>query len=217
MQNLVAGVVFGIVPHLTPDSLVNELVPDVHDRSFYRRYCTPMFFKSHHLPRPDYRRVVYLIRDGRDAMVSYFHHLSVLNGSQPDFLNMIASGEGLFPCRWHEHVDAWTKNPYDAEIITIRYESLRSDAVKELRRFCEFASLIRSDDFLQSIIESCSFDQMREREKNMGWESKFWPSDHAFVRRGHVGSFRDEMPGTVIAEFMQQAQPTLIRAGYSAD
>src|SRR5262249_29872529 len=139
MQNLVAGLVFGVDPHLAPDSLVNELVPDVHDRSFYRRYTTPTFFKSHHLPQPEDRRVVYLVRDGRDAMVSYFHYLRALNGAEPDFLKMVALGEGLFPCRWHEHVEAWMKNPYGARMITIRYESLKDDLVKELRKFCQFA------------------------------------------------------------------------------
>lgn len=214
MQNLVAGLVFGVDPHLTPDSLVNELVPDVHDRSFYRRYITPMFFKSHYLPRPEYRRVVYLIRDGRDAMVSYFHHLSAIHGSEPDFLKMVSDGEGLFPCRWHEHVEAWTKNPYRAQMITVRYESLKANPVPELRRLCEFAGLDRSEESLQSIATACSFEAMRDREKTMGWDSTVWPREKAFVRRGEVGSFKNEMPSAVAAEFMRQAQQVLVRAGY---
>lgn len=52
MQNLAAAIAFGTDPHLTPDQLVNDLVPDVHDQAFYRRYRTPMFFKAHYLPRP---------------------------------------------------------------------------------------------------------------------------------------------------------------------
>jgi hypothetical protein len=214
MQNLIAGVVFGVDPHVTPDSLVNELVPDVHDRAFYRRYGTPTFFKSHYLPRPEYRRVVYLIRDGRDAMVSYFHHLAALNGSEPDFFQLVSSGVGLFPCRWHEHVDAWTNNPYDADVITIRYESLKADPAGELRRLCQFARLERSEETLQSVARACSFEAMRDREKRMGWSSTVWPRDKAFVRRGEVGSFKSEMPSAVIAEFVRQAEPVLVRSGY---
>ncbi|MBU6402678.1 MAG: hypothetical protein KGS61_20345, partial [Verrucomicrobia bacterium] len=55
-QDLVAGVVFGVMPEWAPPELVQELVPDVHARPYYRRYATPTFFKSHHLPRPEYRR-----------------------------------------------------------------------------------------------------------------------------------------------------------------
>jgi len=217
MQNLAASIVFGTNARLTPDSLINELVPDAHDRNFYRRYGTPTFFKSHHLPRPEYRRVIYLVRDGRDTMVSYFHFLSAINGCAPDFLRMVTMGEGLFPCRWHEHVEAWAKNPYDARMITISYESLKSQAVDQLRRLCQFAGLERSDEFLKSVAQACSFAAMREREKTMGWSSTAWPTDKAFVRRGEVGSFKDEMPQAVSAEFMRQAEQTLIRAGYCTD
>lgn len=217
MQNLVASIVFGTRAHLTPDSLVQDLVPDVHDGAFYRRYGTPTFFKSHHLPRPEYRRVVYLVRDGRDAMVSYFHFLSAINQRTPDFLKMVTLGEGLFPCRWHEHVEAWSKNPYGAEMITISYESLKNQAVEQLRKLCQFAALERTTEFLKSVADACSFEAMREREKTMGWSSPVWPKDKPFVRRGEVGSFKDEMPQVVSAEFMRQAEQTLIRAGYSAD
>jgi hypothetical protein len=217
MQNLAAAIAFGVDPRVTPDREVNDLVPDVHAQKFYRRSRTPTFFKSHYLPRPEYRRVVYLIRDGRDAMVSYFHYLSALNGSAPDFFEMVATGEGLFPCRWHEHVEAWTKNPYAAKMITLRYESLKTDPVSELRKFCEFAELDRNDEVLKSVTDACSFNAMREKEKMSGWNSPAWPKDKAFIRRGEIGSFRDEMPPAVTAEFMRQAQPTLIRAGYSAD
>src|ERR1017187_5491754 len=58
IQNMVAGVVFGVNPVLTPDTLIQDLVPDVHYRLYYKRYGTPMFFKSHHLPRPEYKRVI---------------------------------------------------------------------------------------------------------------------------------------------------------------
>ena len=78
-QDLAAGVVFGALPAFAPPVLVQDLVPDVHAVQHYKRYATPMFFKSHALPTPDYKRVVYLLRDGRDAMVSYYHQLVVLD------------------------------------------------------------------------------------------------------------------------------------------
>jgi hypothetical protein len=57
-------------------------------------------------------------------MISYFHHLAAI-GQRPDCLKLVATGEGLFPCRWHEHVQAWLKNPYEAEMITVSYEMLK--------------------------------------------------------------------------------------------
>jgi hypothetical protein len=74
---------------------VQDLVPDVYYTKFYKRYFTPTFFKTHDLPKPQHRRVIYLVRDGRDAMVSYFHHIAAL-GDPPDCLKLVATGEGLF-------------------------------------------------------------------------------------------------------------------------
>ena len=48
-------------------------------------------------------------------MVSYFHHLAAIGGS-PDFLKLVSTGDGLFPCRWHEHVDSWTANTHGAQM-----------------------------------------------------------------------------------------------------
>jgi hypothetical protein len=209
MQYLVASVLFGTDSRLTPDSLIQDLVPDVHSQLWYRRYRAAMFFKSHHLPRPEYRRVIYLVRDGRDAMVSYFHFLSAINRSAPDFLKMVSNGEGLFPCRWHEHVNAWMKNPYEAKLIMITYESLKANTVAKLKELCAFAEIERTCDFLKSVALACSFDAMREKEKKMGWHSAIWPTDKHFVRRGEAGSFKDEMPADVLSCFLAQAGDTL--------
>src|SRR5436305_13144121 len=79
-QNRLAGVVHGVDPEFAHDSITQDLVPDVHYKRFYKRYGDVAYFKSHALPQKDYRRVVYLLRDGRDAMVSYYHFLKVLRG-----------------------------------------------------------------------------------------------------------------------------------------
>src|SRR3954469_16615582 len=55
-QNLTAGVVHGLLPEFAPPALVSlDLIPDIYQSQVYRRYSTPMFFKSHELPRPEYR------------------------------------------------------------------------------------------------------------------------------------------------------------------
>ena len=121
-QNLLAGVAFGVDPEFTPDALIQDLVPDVHYKSHYKRYGPSAYFKSHALPQKQYRRVIYLLRDGRDVMVSYHHFLTALQGPL-DFLKLV-QGVGLSPCQWHEHVEQWLANPHGAEMIVVRYEDL---------------------------------------------------------------------------------------------
>jgi len=215
-QNLAAGVVHGVIPEFAPPTLTyHELIPDVHLKRFYKRYSTPMFFKSHHLPKPEYRRVIYLLRDGRDAMVSYYHYLAALQ-RQIDFLQMIKTGEGLFPGKWHDHVEAWLANPYQADIMILRYEDLKTNTVEQLERFCAFLGIQRERSFLEMMARSASFENLRKKEVTvgMGAENKRWIKGKFFFRRGAVGSFADEMPETVLQAFLDDAAATLKKLNY---
>ncbi|MDB6110763.1 MAG: Sulfotransferase [Pedosphaera sp.] len=217
-QNLISGLAYGVDSRLSPSLLVNDLVPDVHFNEFYRRYSTPMFFKSHSLPRPEYRRVVYLVRDGRDAMVSYFHYLEAIEKKQLDFLALVKTGLSLLPCKWHEHVEAWNRNPYAAQILVIKYEDLIRQPVHELERFCEFTHIQRERGFLETVADAANFSNLRGKEARLGfgWPD-IWPEDKFFFRRGVAGSHKDEMPAEVLAAFMGEAETTLRLNDYLLD
>jgi hypothetical protein len=216
LQNLIAGAAYGVLAEFAPPKLVHlDLVPDVHQKKFYKRYSSPMFFKSHHLPRPEYRKVVYLLRDGRDAMVSYYQ-MWRRQGRSVDFLEMVQTGRNLFPCKWHEHVEAWLNNPFKAQLLIIRYEDLKADPIPQLQRLCQFAKLERPREHLERVTESCSFQKLQTREKQMGrTRDKPWKTEASFFRRGEVGSHRDEMPPEVEKAFLAEAAKALSQAGYA--
>lgn len=218
-QYLISGIVYGADPELTPDSVVQELVPDVHAKQHYKRFATPTFFKSHDVPGPEHRRVVYLLRDGRDAMVSFHHYIRVcLHPNVPllEFVQNVRNWSGQGP--WSEHVESWLSNPFRAEMITIRYEDLLEDTVRELRRFCAFANIQPARGHLESVAARATFAKMRQKEINQnGWANgshASWPRDQFFIRRGQKGSYRDEMPAEVLDAFMRDAGATLSKCGY---
>ena len=134
MQNLVSGVLYGIDTSILPDKLTQMLVPDLHQRPYYKRYLDFACFKTHKLPQPHYKKVVYLVRDGRDAMVSYYH-MNKADGKKVTLKGMVENGDGIFPSKWHEHIQHWKENPYGADIIQIRYEDLHKQPLVEMRKF----------------------------------------------------------------------------------
>lgn len=216
LRNLVAGVIYGACSEYVPYSLVYDLVPNYGPKKpYYKRYRTPMFFKTHDFPEPQFKRVVYLLRDGRDVLVSLHKHLQAMRGKEIDFLNL-ARGQGAFTTnyKWHKHVEAWLKNPYQAQMLVIKYEDLKKDTLHELRRFCEFAGIERDDALLERVAVSATFEKMREKETRLGINNRGWPQDQFFVRRGQVGSHKDEMPPEVLEAFLQDAGDTLRRVGY---
>ncbi|HZV33781.1 MAG TPA: sulfotransferase domain-containing protein [Verrucomicrobiae bacterium] len=214
-QNLLCGVVYGVNPAMSPPHLVNDLVPDLHYGKYYRRYNTPMYFKSHDRPRAEFRRVVYLLRDGRDVMVSFKHYVEAVGGIPLDFLQFVTQEESLFPCKWHRHVEEWVRNPFGAEMLIIKYEDLLDQPVLEMERFCDFVKVPRDRGHITAMVEASRFDRLRKKEDRFGSHRPVeWPSDKHFFRRGIVGSHKDEMPPNVLEAFLSDAAETLRRHGY---
>jgi sulfotransferase family protein len=212
-QLITVGLLYGFNSELVPDSVVQDLVPDMHFKSFYRRYSTPMFFKTHNPPLPEYKKVVYLLRDGRDAVVSYYHHTRDLDRREIDFAEFVDQ-YNIFSLKWHEHVNLWLSNPYQAEMLVIKYEDLKQDGLRILERYCDFLDISRSREHLQTVLRETDFERMRSREKKLGWDDPNWPTDKPFIRRGVVGSYRDEFPKAALDKFLAQSGETLAKCGY---
>lgn len=215
VQLLVAAMQFELNPAAVPDSLVQELVPDVHYKRYYKRFLPRVAFKTHHLPQPQYRRVIHLVRDGRDVLCSYKHYNDAL-GITHSFAEMIRTGAGLYPCRWHEYVEAWESNPYQAERIVVRYEDLKQNCTTELSRIAEFLSIDVSADRLAELAAGTEVAKMQQRETRFGWNHPDWPKDKKFVRKGTTGNFRCEMSPAQIQRFEDQSASALIKFGYLA-
>lgn len=216
-RNLAASVVYGLdSPHI-PYSVVWELIPNHGPtKPYYKRYHNPMYFKVHDFPRPQYRRVVFLVRDGRDVVVSLGHHLRNVYQQEVDMMKLAKGRNPRFSARyeWYKHAAAWLNNPYHADMITIKFEDLKKAPLPELRRFCQFAGIERDDAALERAIKFASFENMRDREDRLGMDYRTWPKDKHFVRQGKVGSHKEELPPEVLEFFVSKAGEVLRKLGY---
>jgi hypothetical protein len=170
-----------------------------------------MFFKSHELPQPNYRNVIYIVRDGRDVIVSQYHYLKAIDSSVE--FTKVAQGQYTH-FEWHEHVEQWLSNPYQANIIIVKYEDLLADTAQELQRLCRFLALDLDQDQLQAIAARASFNKMQKKEIRYGMANLKWPKGKLFTRRGVAGSYHDEMPADVLEVFMNRASEALKHYGY---
>ena len=216
MQSLVSGIVYGIDPAFLPFTLASDLVVDVHARTFYKRYANTAYFKTNFLPKKRYRRVIYLVRDGRDAMVSY-HKMQKVLGRKISMEDMIVKGKGVFPTKWYDHVRTWLDNPYKADMLIVRYEDLLEEPLLQLQRICEFLELERRDELLEKVIEGNSFAKMKakaERLKDLGHPT--WKGDHfkKFFREGKAKGYGEQMPEELLQYFNREASVELKAMGY---
>ena len=216
MQSLVAGIQYGINTEYLPFSLANELVPDVHARKYYKRFNDVTFFKTHHLPKKEYKKVIYLIRDGRDVMTSYYFMNQNL-GKNHTMKDMFIDGKGVFPSKWHEHVEQWLKNPFKAEILYVKYEDLLANPLKELVNICDFSNISRSDSLINNVIIGNTFSKMKEKAnyyKRMG--HKNWENENVsqFFRSGEQGDFVKNIPTEIINIFEKESYKILSQFNY---
>ena len=64
MQHVMAHLIYGLNQNGSR-SLISLLTPDIYTNSHYFRFSDVCYFKSHDLPKPEYKRVIYIMRDGR--------------------------------------------------------------------------------------------------------------------------------------------------------
>ncbi len=212
-QRLMAGICYGVETLNLTDQLAQVLCPDVHFREYYQRIAPAMPWKSHSCPTPAYRRVVHLIRDGRDALVSYWY---MRRRVEPDLTleQMFQSNNDLWPCSWEQHCLQWLSNPYAADILRIRYEDLLATPVSVLRQISEFVGCSKSDEQLRAISDGASFTNMQQVAERSGWAHPDTVLTRNAVRRGEAGSWRDEMPTSLARRYWERAGSMLTELGY---
>lgn len=213
MQSLITMLVYGIHNDVMSDKMAQFFVTDMHYSKYYRRFGKTTYFKTHGLPTAQYKKVIYIVRDGRDAILSYYQ-MNKKQNKDVSLQDMILDGKEVFPCSWDEHVRIWMKNPYHANILWIRYEDLLANGLQELKKISVFLGLERSSDQIKNTMEGCEISKMKNREKFFGLYNKTWKSSESFFGSGKVGSHLQELPKALINSFNERSYNELRQFNY---
>ena len=142
----------------------------------------------------DGHRAIYVIRDGREACVSYWHYTQDISGNRDCTLEDIITGrlEG-FP-DWSSHVNAWAPK-MRAGTLLVRFEDMRHNLRIVLQALAEFLAM----DVVTK--EMPTFDHFRVMNPD-------------FFRSGSVDSWRTEMTDDDLAVFWDIHGKAMGRYGY---
>jgi hypothetical protein len=193
---------------------VQRFIPDVHIKKQWKdieSLASPRMIKSHRHYVPQYRRVIYIVRDGRDVYVSYYEYLRKqgrIAGSFRDFLGSTEIPYGF----WYEHVQSWLEPEQALDLLLVRYEDLLADAQRELARMVAFIGLRTTSEQLAQAVEQSSFLQMRKIEKAHG--RPYGTPGHQFVRRGTARQWPDYFDEASKEVLKARANPVLLELGY---
>jgi hypothetical protein len=207
---LIANLVY---PQKNPDfANINELLPDPEamSKKNLERAARPRIIKSHQYFDPRYRKVIYVVRDPRDVVLSEYHFdikRCAITENYPveQFVSRFVRGELNHPYgTWGENASSWfyTRGG-DPRFLLVRYESLQSQGMDEMRRIADFLGIAANQEQLSFALEQSSANRMRELEKKQGhlWSStRETRQDKPFVRAAKAGGWKAELPESSVAE-----------------
>jgi hypothetical protein len=160
------------------------------------------FVKTHDLPGDDSFPAVVLVRDGRDAVVSYAHY--VLKTDQgierpsremvEATLKQVITGDQFGG--WSRNVNAWINRVGRDSII--RYEELIEDPIN-------IAAAVLQRLGVNGEMDGAPPPSFQELHATVPW----------FFRKGKSGSWYEEMPPHLHDLFLERHGDTLLRLGYS--
>ncbi|MGC9453705.1 MAG: sulfotransferase domain-containing protein [Phycisphaerae bacterium] len=189
-------------------------VPDLHieeHRDIVRRMEPPRLLKTHDLPAGYMRRVIYLLRDGRDVAVSHYVYLKSLGRFDGSFMEYLESPRG--PRRWARHVSEWLDARDDRALLVVRYEDLKSETAGQLRRMAQFAGLPADTEDIERAVERSNFESMRKLQDTNGRPYSN-SGQLQQVRKGTAGQWRDWFDDAHIEVFNRCAGDVLRKLGY---
>ena len=151
-----------------------------------RRLTAPGVFKTHlsYKTMGKYPcKYIYIVRDGKDVAVSYYHHylnLMGFRGSFNDFFFTIFLKGGYQDCNWFEHVRDWYRNDMGLDILYVKYEDMKTDLRGVINRVMEFCGIQVDEANLRRVVERSGFAFMKTHE------DKFDPATEYLYQRGII-------------------------------
>jgi hypothetical protein len=168
-----------------------------------------------------HKKVIFLVRDPRDIVVSLFHgsrtrDMVYSGGSISEFIRDPNCG---FP-KIMQFMDVWAKNLQQRDnYIIVRYEDMKKDSANELQRICNFVDIPAKTSLLQETAEYGDFKNMRKLEmSNKINDYRMKPGDksdpNSFrTRKGKSGGYLEELSAEDIAyvdKLMQKTMPKFL-------
>jgi len=189
---------------------------------------------GHHLYRKQFGPTIAIVRDGRDVMVSAYHHFMIgvdiipprvvnrfrsrllmddyydVKGNLPAFIEFMFEefSKGIWHFSWSEFVSSVVDQP---NVCLIKYEDMLRAPVDQLEAAIRFLEWPVPDRYrLQEAVDKFSFKNQSKRDP--GQESKT-----SFLRKGIAGDWKNVFSSEARDVFKRYGAYELIKAGYERD
>lgn len=177
------------------------------------------FIKTH-LPvdalvySPD-AKYIYIARDGRDVVWSYFNHHANFNdlfykeinsvvppgieSAEPplhgvhEYFRHWLDNDGYPLWSYWDNISTWWKIRHLPNLKVLHFAALKADMPGQIREIADFLDITIDESKWDAILEHCSFDYMKQNaEKSVPLGGAFWEGGaKTFIHKGTNGRWRD--------------------------
>ena len=204
----------------------DDLIPIVDGKSkkFFDSMKSPRIIKSHFSLIPAYKRVIYVVRDPRDVVLSQYHYQvkrGVLkkDASLDNYVQSFIKGEVCPYGSWGENVGSWfSTRRDDPNFLLVRYEDMLADVTSGAVQISNFLGLGGDANRIAMAVERSSLENMRKVEKAEGkkWDStKGTRQEISFFRSAKSGEGRAKLSRQSIEQIERAWGPLMQSVGYS--
>lgn len=150
----------------------------------------PRIIKSHSAYNSKYRRVLLIIRDPRDVLVSYYYHVKNYQKRAENwtFSEFIRHPE-FHPKNWSDHTNSWLNsrvNP-DVNIQILKYEDFITDPQTNLERLLNLLGLTSiTKEEINLVVSLSSKENMKKLEADTASTLRVKTHQTPFVRKGSI-------------------------------
>nr|GME03735.1 flavonol sulfotransferase-like [Ipomoea batatas] len=159
-------------------------------------------------------RIVYVFRDPKDVLVSYWHFFNKMRPKESSSIslqeafNQFTRGASPYGPYW-DHVTSYYKASiqFPNKVFFVRYEDLKTETVFHVKRLAEFVGWPFSEEeenegVVQKITDLCNFDKLSNLEVNKNGSLLIGklPTgrtvsiiNNAFFRKGEIGDPKNHL------------------------
>jgi hypothetical protein len=150
---------------------------------------------------------IYLVRDGRDTLVSLAHHKKDFYDKNTTFIDnlheIILAAKDSYFGGWSKHITEWSIHAKNI----IHFENLIYNPIQEVEKIRHLIDLPKPQKVAPS------FKDIRTKRYKYG---RNWKKNRErFFRRGIVGAWKDEMPDDLHHLFWELHGDAMIKLGYT--
>ena len=146
------------------------------------------------------KRVIFLVRDPRDVLVSSWYHLKFRENIYRKDLSSFVKDDLTGLEKVVKFFNMWVENKSSlGKFLMLTYEDLHSNSISNFRKMLEFMEIDLDMEASEKAVEESRFDKMKKMESrgslNEPWMKPGAKSlgESMKVRKGKIGGFKKEL------------------------